>query len=206
MKKLVCLGDSITAAGRLFSGRSLGEGYVSMLPRLLTGYQVWNKGVDGFTIARVLQNVERECIGLQPDLVTIQVGINNVGLMMNTGRTPAQRKQMMAVSVQEYTELLERITGNTRAGIVLAEPFVFLYPREYVNWVPLVEELSGHIRELADIFGCEFLPLHSLLNQEAQRLGYDAVTTDGIHLTRHGHDLIAERLSKVLIYCTRADV
>lgn len=201
MKKLICLGGSITAANRLFCSDSLGEGFVSMLPPLLPDFQILNKGIDGFTIARILQNVERDCISLQPDLVAIQVGINNIGLIMNTDRTSAQQTQMMADYVKEYTALLAKITENTTAGIVLLEPFVFPHPEEFANWIPHVKTLSGHIRELADIFGCAFLPLHNMLNQEAQRMGYNAVTTDGIHLTRHSHQLIARRLAKLLRNC-----
>ncbi len=198
MKHLICLGDSITAANRLFSRNGLGEGYVAMLPPFLPGFQIYNKGVDGFTISRVLQKVQQDCIFLSPDLVTIQIGINNIALILNTDRTGAQQKQMLASYVQEYTDLLKQITGQTSAQIILLEPFVFPYPQEFAGWVPWVKALSGHIRELADIFNCEFLPLHDLLNQEARRLGCPAVTTDGIHLTRHGHEILAGRLSRIL--------
>lgn len=199
MKRLICLGGSITAANRLFCSNSLGEGFVSMLAPLLPDFQILNKGIDGFTIARILQNVDRDCISLQPDLVIIQVGINNIGLLMNTDRTSAQQTQMMADYVREYTELLRKITEQTNAGIVLVEPFVFPHPEEYINWVPHVKTLAGHIRELADIFGCTFLPLHDFLNQEAVRVGYEKVTTDGIHLTQHSHQLVAQKLSRLLL-------
>ena len=198
MGKLICLGDSITAANRLFSPGGLGEGYVSMLPPLLPGFQIVNKGVDGFTVSRILQNIHTDCINLKPDFVTIQVGINNIGLMMNTDRSAPQQRRMLADYVSEYTEALRQLTKCATAKILLLEPFVFPYPAELANWAPYVEELSGHIRELADIFGCEFLPLHRLLNQEAKRLGFSEVTTDGIHLTRHGHACIAQQLSKKL--------
>ena len=46
MKRLICLGGSITAADRLFCSDSLGEGYVSMLPPLLPDFQILNKGID----------------------------------------------------------------------------------------------------------------------------------------------------------------
>lgn len=198
MKYLVCLGDSITAANRLFSQNGLGEGYVSMLPSLLPDFQICNKGIDGFTISRLLQKVRQDCICLSPDFVTIQIGINNIGLILNTDRTFAQQRQMLASYVLEYTDLLKKITENTQAQMILMEPFIFPHPEEFAGWISWVKTLSGHIQELADIFGCEFLPLHDMLNQEARRLGSEAVTTDGIHLTRHGHELLARRLSKIV--------
>lgn len=198
MRHLLCLGDSITCADRLFGADPLGEGYVSMLPPLLKDFEIRNKGMDGFTISRILQNIQEDCIDLNPDLVTIQAGINNIGLMMNTDRSPAQQKQMLADAVLDYTALLKKITEQTRAKIILLEPFIFPRPEEYTTWIPLVRELSGHIRELADIFSCAFLPLHDLLNQEAGRLGFSAITTDGIHLTRAGHTIIAQRLARCI--------
>lgn len=196
MKKLICLGDSITDANRLFSPGGLGEGYVSMLPPLLPDFEIVNKGVDGFTVSRLLQNIHTDCIQRKPDLVSVQIGINNIGLLMNTNRTPAQQGEMLAQYVSEYTGLLKTLTEHTKAKIILLEPFVFPCPGELANWIPHVEKFSGHIRELADIFGCEFLPLHRLLNQESLRLGYPAVTPDGIHLTRHSHELLAQSLAK----------
>ena len=196
MERLLCLGDSITAADRLFSTDRLGEGYVSMLPPLLKDLEIVNKGMDGFTIARILQNIQQDCIDLDPDIVTVQVGINNIGLMMNTDRSPAQQAQMMAEYVKEYTALLEKITEQSHARLILIEPFVFPYPEEFSRWIPHVKTLSGHIRELADIFGCDFLPLHDLLIQEAERMGHGAVTPDGIHLTRLGHQIVAQRLCR----------
>lgn len=198
MERLLCLGDSITAAGRLFSSDRLGEGYVSMLPPLLKNLEIINKGIDGFTIARILQNVQQDCIDLHPDIITIQVGINNIGLMMNTDRTHAQQTQMMAAYVKEYTALLRKITEQSHARLILIGPFVFPYPGEFAGWIPYVKTFAGHIKELADIFGCSFLPLQDLLYQEAQRMGFDAVTPDGIHLTRLGHEIVAQRLSKLL--------
>lgn len=198
MERLLCLGDSITAANRLFCPDKLGEGYVSMLPPLSKDLEILNRGMDGFTISRILQNIQRDCINLHPDIITVQAGINNIGLMMNTDRSPAQQAQMMAEYVKEYTALLKKITEQSQARLILIEPFIFPYPEEYAGWIPHVKTLSGHIKELADIFGCSFLPLHDLLNQEARRMGYDAVTTDGIHLTPLGHQIVAQRLSKLI--------
>lgn len=197
MERLLCLGDSITAAGRLFCPDRLGEGYVSMLSPLLKDLKIINKGIDGLTISRLLQNIQRDCIDLDPDIITIQIGINNIGLMMNTDRSPTQQMQMMAEYIKDYTALLQKITKQSHARLILIGPFIFPYPEEFTGWIPHVKTLSGHIRELADIFDCSFLPLHGLLIQEARRLGYGAVTTDGIHLTRLGHEIVAQRLAKL---------
>ena len=60
MPRLLCLGDSITDCGRLFSTDPLGNGYVKILSGLLHNaghdFSVENKGIDGFTLERLLQD------------------------------------------------------------------------------------------------------------------------------------------------------
>ena len=53
MTRILCLGDSITDCGRLFSADPLGKGYVKQLSCLLHNtdprFSIENRGIDGFT-------------------------------------------------------------------------------------------------------------------------------------------------------------
>ena len=61
MTHLLCLGDSITDCGRLFSPDPLGNGYVKQLSILLQDagryFSIENKGIDGFTLEKLLHNI-----------------------------------------------------------------------------------------------------------------------------------------------------
>ena len=59
---------------------------------------------------------------------------------------------------------------------------------------PYVHTMSDIIRQLSVRFRLPFLPLHNYFNKEATQSGFDAITTDGIHLTLYGHKLLAEKL------------
>lgn len=198
MKRLICLGDSITDAGRLFSPDGLGYGYVSRLDRLLNDtkqyYQIINRGFDGFTTDRVAVNAGRDCIDLRPDVVTILVGINDIGLMMNTDRTSSQQKAMLAESGRSYRALLEQIRRYTDCTLILMEPFIFPWPREYAGWVPFVKNISEQIQRLSEEYSCPYVLLHDKLNKAAEAEGFDSITEDGIHLTPRGHELLAKEL------------
>lgn len=198
MKRFICLGDSITDADRLFSPNGLGHGYVNQLNTMLNGktntFEIVNRGVNGFTVSRLLENVNRDCIDRYPDIVTILIGINDVGLMMNTNRTPSQQKEMLANFGRYYRQLLEKIRQHTNCTTLLMEPFIFPYPREYMNWIPFVEHLSGQIGDLASEYHCPYILLHDRLNQTAEADGYASITMDGIHLTPNGHTILAEQL------------
>lgn len=202
MKKLVCLGDSITDADRLFTENGYGRGYVSLMDEVLNAqtktFEIINRGVDGFTVDRLAQNVRRDCIDWQPDIVTVLIGINDVGILMNTNRTASQQQELLAKFGRLYRYLLEQIRQYTDSKVILMEPFIFPYPREYVNWIPYVHHISGQIGDLATEFDCPYVLLHDRLNEAAAAEGYEALTVDGIHLTQRGHRLLAEQLLREL--------
>lgn len=199
MTRILCLGDSITDCGRFFSSSPLGNGYVSMLSRKLsaagTRHEMINCGIDGFTVARLLENAESYA-AKGADIITILIGINDIGLMMNTCRTPAQQADMMIQFSRHYDELLTILTNSTD-HIILMEPFIFPWPAEYRNWIPHVRDMSRAISTLAEKFRLPYLPLHDSLNHESRSYGLDFLTIDGIHLTPQGHEFLAQKLYEI---------
>lgn len=91
IKKIVFLGDSITDAGHLWTSDEfpLGEGYVSFLSSRLAqacpGIEVINKGQDGFTSADVRRTLKTNCLNLQPDAVSLLIGINDIAVTKVNG-------------------------------------------------------------------------------------------------------------------------
>lgn len=199
MTRLLCLGDSITDCGRLFSRDPLGNGYVKLLSRMLHDnghiFSVENRGIDGFTIERLLHNADSWVETSDPDMITILIGINDIGIMMNTRRTSEQQHSLMNEFSTRY-ELLAKKLSNITAGrkLFFLEPFVFPWPRCYVSWIPLLAQMSGQILKISRKYGAVFVPLQNELNQEAERLGMAAITVDGIHLTPQGHEFLAKKL------------
>lgn len=198
--QIICLGDSITDCGHLLKDFPLGNGYVQMLAEMFNKevsantVQIKNYGFDGFTVERVLDNIRQHRISLhRTPVVTLLIGINDIGLMMNTNRTPSQQDQMMKTFTEHYDKLLKLLTADARQ-VILIEPFVFPYPEEYQTWLPLVRIMSASIQQLAVKYNLPFLMLHDSLNREAAEQGFSTITTDGIHLTARGHRLLASKL------------
>ena len=86
MKKLLFLGDSLTDCYHNFDSDSLGEGYVRMIAESLHYGQgevsVTNKGIDGFTLPLLLRLWKNECTKMQPDAISILIGVNDAGVIM----------------------------------------------------------------------------------------------------------------------------
>ena len=182
MTILTCLGDSITDCEHCFSRDFLGNGYVKMLSDCLkrdgSDYQVRNYGTDGFTI-------------------TILIGINDIGLIMNTDRTPFQQRNMLFSFYKCYADLIT-ILAKSNSRIILMEPFLFPWPACYRTWLPFRQKISQMIHQLSEQFQISYLTLHEELNEKARRYGYSEITTDGIHLTEQGQKFLADRLYKLI--------
>lgn len=202
MKNLLCLGDSITDCNRLFSPSELGEGYVNILNSMINTFDtpcsISNKGIDGFTVSRLLQLIREEPGIPRQDIITILIGINDIGLMMNTGRSPQQIQSMMHHFHNLYEDMICYLKSNSQAKLILMEPFIFPYPTEYALWVPYVKQMSGIIEQLSFKYQLTYLKLHDYLNLSGQQHGLEFITTDGIHLTPYAHKLLASRLFQLL--------
>lgn len=194
MKRLLFLGDSITDCGRLWlpEYQGLGDGYVYKIgERFATRGlfpQILNKGHDGFTVQSLLRTLKKDCLAYSADFVTILAGINNIGVARNTG--VSLNDQGFAPC---FSDLIRRIKKETPSELLLMGPFVFPHPQEYSLWMEEIAYVEQILQNLANQEEkVRFLPLNQRLNEAAGKSGYPALTTDGIHLTGYGHDLLAD--------------
>lgn len=185
------LGDSITDSNHLWlpETNNLGDGYVSMLAEKLgPDALVTNKGIDGFTVAALLERLKRGFLKSHPDVISLLIGINDIGVALNTG-----------VSLEElhfaehYREVLDRLLASD-ASLLCSGPFIFPHPQKYQIWIPYVLELEQLMGSICASRSVSFVPLHSYLTSLVKEENFDAVTIDGIHLTAYGHKMLAEYL------------
>ena len=190
MKNFVFLGDSITDAERLWipEYNGLGNGYVQLLAeKLSNNFTVINKGHDTFTLPFLLRNLTTDCLSLSPAAVSILIGINDVGVAKNTGKS--LRAQEFAYN---YDTLIRRLLEASISSVFLLSPFVFSRPQEYLNWLPEVREVENTIEALARQYQLPFLPLQERMQESEKQYGTEMLTPDGIHLTPFGHELLAK--------------
>ena len=190
MKNFVFLGDSITDAERLWlpEYNGLGNGYVQLLAEKLSHeFTVINKGHDTFTLPFLLRNLETDCLSFSPAAVSILIGINDIGVAKNTGKS--LRAQEFA---SIYDTLIRRLLEASISSVFLLSPFIFSRPQEYLNWLPEVREVENTIENLARQYQLPFLPLQERMQESEKQYGTEMLTPDGIHLTPFGHELLAK--------------
>lgn len=194
MKKIIFLGDSITDANHNWSvdALGLGDGYVSIIAQILQekgeSVKILNRGHDGFTVSAVRRFLVKDCLLQNPDVVSILVGCNDVGVAKNTGKSLEEQG-----FEENYEKLVNEIQEETGAEIICMSPFIFPCPLEYRNWIPEIKKCEKIIENIAKKYSLQFISLHDYLLNKANTCGYQELTTDGIHLTRKGAVLVAER-------------
>lgn len=189
MKRFVFLGDSITDCYHSFDPDNLGEGYVRMIHgKLNSDYETINCGFDGFTMPALRRLWKRDGGALKPDFLTILIGINDIGVIQNTGRDP---EFALAEFRMQYQLLIEEIRSSYSCPILLMEPFIFPYPEKYKLWNKDLMVMNQMISDIAQKYQLEFLPLWENLLRAAHLSGYETITTDGIHLTETSHEILA---------------
>ena len=132
MKKIIFLGDSITDARHCFLENPLGNGYVNMVAEKLNDsdggrkkYDIMNRGHDGFTIHGVKRILEKECILKRPDVVSILIGCNDVGVMMNTGKSLEEILPLLTENPANLIKIADHkgfIADGMDADLVVLDP------------------------------------------------------------------------------------
>lgn len=195
-KTILFQGDSITDKGRDRSDiNSLGDGYVMMIKSQFfaknPGAQskFLNRGIGGNKAIDLCNRWDIDCIQLNPDLLTIFVGINDT-----SGSNPNEDSDFF----KYYTEILERSISETNAKIILMEPFVLPVNKERAGRRPKLDIKIDIVRKLALKYKTNLIPLDGIFNSAATKTGYEFWALDGVHPTPEGHALIAKEWFKEL--------
>ncbi|WP_010534977.1 SGNH/GDSL hydrolase family protein [Brachybacterium squillarum] len=192
-RTLVFLGDSITDCGRREDPDELGYGYVRLIAEYFAahepGARVINRGIGGDKVADVAARFEQDVLALDPQVVTIFVGVNDVWHGFTRGETVTDED-----FERGYRYVLDQLSA-TRPGlpVLLVIPFVVDVDQEKAGYHGELDRKVAIIRDLAKEFGAAVVDLETML-EEAWRVGHTpaSIAEDGVHPTIAGHRLIAD--------------
>lgn len=203
MKKIVFFGDSITDMGRDrnedFSAFSYGVGYPNLIAAQLCGtnpteYKIYNRGVSGDTVAKLYARLRGAVWYLQPDILSILVGVNDV----------RHELECEGVDIVRYEKIYRMIVEETKeklpdVKIVLCEPFVLKGSATEGNYEHFlqVKDYAKVVKKLAKEYGLYFLPLQEKFDKAAEEYGAQYYLYDGVHPSIAGAKLIADEWLKL---------
>ena len=202
-QRLVFIGDSITDCGRRQPPNAPhGNGYVNLVRAFLIarypqlGLDILNRGISGNTVRDLAARWEEDVIRLQPDWLSVKIGINDVWRTV-TGR------HKEAVPLDEYAATYERLLRRTReatsARLILVDPYVIETSRGD-PFRSLIDQYIPAVHRLAERFGAISVPTQAAFDEAlaAQPSGYWA--DDRVHPNTAGHAIIARAFLRAVGY------
>ena len=186
-------GDSITDCGRLEDEYTeMGNGYANQIASDFTAryphlnVKFINRGISGNRVCDLADRWTQDCIDLKPDVLSILIGINDVWRRFDSN-DPTSVEDYERV----YRDILLRVKNETKAKLVLCEPFVLPVPQDRVDWRVDLDPKIQAVRKLAKEFNAIYIPLDGIFAAASTLKSCDTWAGDGVHPSQVGHALIA---------------
>ncbi len=204
MSTILFQGDSITDCGRDYRNAiDLGRGYPLLVASELGAkspkdYAFYNRGISGNRIVDVYSRIKADIINLEPDYMSLLIGINDLWheLVYRNGVDTRKFEKIYEMLLSEVLEALPAIK------IVLLAPYVLkgrdtceteASPGRWEAFRSGVDERIAVVKRLGEKFKLPVIELQSIFDDAEARTGNAAHwTADGVHPTPYGHRLIAD--------------
>ena len=188
---------SIIPGGIVFIGNSIIQGFP--LKKYFPEANIYNRGIVADKIgigndAGVLKRMNISCYDLQPSVIFIMIGINDIADGRRSAKTIAQG--------------VEQIVNNIFQRHPMSEVYIHsILPiqGDLSRLNPSIDSVNTYLQEMVDmisiLYFVRFIDLHMLFSDDYGQL-FEELTWDGIHLNSKGYDIWAEFIS-TLIYPDR---
>lgn len=194
-------GDSVTDAGRdRRNYYNLGHGYAKFTAETLremfpeTDFEFINLGIGGNRTDQLFDRLYEDCVKLQPDIVTVLIGINDIWHRHDSKKITTTDEQFAA----NYRAILARIKAETNAKLAVFLPYLLDAPQQAILR-PDLDRMIPMAREIASEYADVVLELDSAfaeaLKSQPAPLYYSA---DGVHPNENGARFIAKQVVKAV--------
>ena len=202
MKTLLFQGDSITDCGRQSCGgagfplNQWGPGYPGLIASRLMGDQpgkwnIINRGISGNRIVDLYARWRIDGINLQPDIISILIGINDV-LHEKSNHNGVDLKRF-----DQFYRMILDWTLETLPSVkfILLEPFAMTadhFDAGYfdASWMPEIARRRDAVRKIAEDYHTAFVPLQSVFDEALTAAPAKYWMVDGVHPQPAGHRLV----------------
>lgn len=191
-------GDSLTDTGRRDANAPYGWGYARMVIDLVTARYPdrrieWiNRGISGDTTDDLVARWDEDCIALEPDWVSLLIGINDLCRWFNPGHenhVPPERYR------ENYERLLARVRDETGARLLLLDPYFICAEAEPesdpAKVLAMLPDYIAVVREMADQFDALHVPLHDVFAEQLRHRPAEWFCPEPVHPNPAGHMVIA---------------
>ena len=205
VKQVVFLGDSITQNAVINSENF--KGYITLIQEEVDeNIKLIGRGISGDKVSDLLTRYKEDVLKLNPDIVFIYIGINDVWHKYDFGT---------GTDIDLYENGLRKIISDVKsqgAKVVLCTPTVigensgeFRLGNQFKDVETMekmdqdLDDFSDIIRKLSSEYNTELVDLrkafkHYISENNPENKAKGILTTDGVHLNNKGSKLIAENM------------
>jgi lysophospholipase L1-like esterase len=197
-KRVVFFGDSITAAAVKPGG------YIVKMDSMLNvmgkakQYELIGAGVSANKVYDLYLRMEEDVLAKDPDIVIIYIGVNDVWhkRTSGTGTDPDKFEKF-------YQAIINKLKAKN-ISVVVCTPATIGEKTDFSN--PLDGDLNEYSNIISNLAQKNALPVVDLrkafldynLKNNIDNKTSGVLTTDGVHLTASGNQLVADEMWKVI--------
>lgn len=193
--RILFQGDSITDAGRDFRNyHDMGHGYPKYAAERISEmypdveFEFINLGISGNRTSQLFDRLYHDAVGLQPDVFSVLIGINDVWHRYGCNLINTSDEQIEL----NYRCILERIKSETNAKVLMMAPYLLdCDDKEEIR--NDLQTVAPIVRRLAEKYADAFIPLDTVfdkaLNDQPHPQYYSG---DGVHPNENGARFIGE--------------
>jgi lysophospholipase L1-like esterase len=201
--RILFQGDSITDANRDRSSiqsndflKGMGNGYALLAASNLlvdyptTDWHYYNRGVSGDKVFQLSDRWEKDCLDLQPDVLSIHIGVNDFWHTLTH-----DYKGTVETYEKDFLKLLERTQTNfPKIKFIIGEPFVVLGGTSIDTeaWIPTFRAYQKTAADIATQMGATFIPYQQIFDAAVANQGVTYWCPDGVHPSLAGSALMAK--------------
>lgn len=186
--RIIFLGDSITRAG------GEGQGFIVLFKKALQDkarldrVELVNAGVNGSRVADARERLANDVLARNPKYVIVSIGINDI----RDGTSPDKFEAGLK-------EIVQKVVAKG-ARVILCTPTVIGEKKAGGNKLDTkLDQYADSCRKVADAAGAQVCDLRStfknyLRDGNPQDKEQGILTTDGIHLSARGNQLVADTI------------
>jgi len=200
-------GDSITDAGRNRNDAapntqsSFGTGYALFTASSILAnnpdkeLSLYNRGISGNKVFQLAERWDKDCLELQPNILSILIGVNDFWHAKTAGYTG---------TVETYTNDYQILISQTKNAlpnikIVILEPFIIQGGTALGDtWKDDFAPYRSAAKKIATDNNLIFVPLQSVFNEALKQAPANYWGKDGVHPSMAGAQLIAQAWLKTV--------
>ncbi|GLU45063.1 SGNH/GDSL hydrolase family protein [Allomuricauda sp. NBRC 101325] len=175
----------------VFMGNSITEMWGNANPEFFTKNNFVNRGIGGQTTPQMLLRFRQDVIDLQPKVVVILAGTNDIA--GNTG--PMTLEQIR----DNILGMVELANANNIKPIICSVLPAYDYPwRPGLNPNIKIPKLNALLKEVANEKGAIYLDYFAAMADDRNGLPSE-LTTDEVHVTKEGYKIMEKMVKESIL-------